>query len=123
MKLPTLLFIIVFAPIPAFAQQTTTYQVCTTYKENYVPGGYDRYGNYQQGYVDTQSYQSPCGGSRSYGRSYSSPEQSYRPCASTGVGAIVGAGVAGAISKPDAMPWSIPLGILGGAIVGDSFCE
>lgn len=120
MKKLSFLLICLLIPTPVLAQQTTTYQVCTTYKEKYIPGGYDRYGNYQQGYVDTQSYQRPCGGSTSYGRS---SERSYQSCAATGVGAIVGAGVAGAISKSDAMPWSIPLGILGGAIVGDAFCE
>jgi len=120
MKKLSFLLICLLIPTPVLAQQTSTYQVCTKNKEKYIPGGYDRYGNYQQGYVDTQSYQKPCGGSTSYGRS---SERSYQPCAATGVGAIVGAGVAGAISKSDAMPWSIPLGILGGAIVGDAFCE
>jgi len=125
MKKLSLFLICLLLPTPVFAQQTTTYQICTTYNETYIPGGYDRYGNYRQGYVDVQSYQNQCGGGgATYNNSYSSPyRRSNQICTSTGVGAVVGAGVAGAISEPDAMGWSIPLGILGGAILGSAFCE
>ena len=42
------------------AQQVNQYGVCTQYQEVYVPGGYDQYGNYYQGGVQTQSYNVPC---------------------------------------------------------------
>jgi hypothetical protein len=123
MKLAALLSLALFVPTPTFAQQTTNYQTCTVYQETYIPGGYDRYGNYQQGYVNTQSYPNKCGGGVSSGNYYSEPRQSVQTCAATGAMAVVGAGIAGAISKPSEMSWSIPLGILSGGILGTAFCN
>lgn len=57
------LFIIsalLFAPMPAMAQQVNTFGVCTQYREVYQPGYYNSYGNYVQGGVYTQSYNVPC---------------------------------------------------------------
>lgn len=34
------------------------------------------------------------------------------------LGGIAGGGIAAGLSKSDAMPWSIPLGVVGGALVG-----
>lgn len=34
------------------------------------------------------------------------------------LGGIAGGGIAAGLSKGDAMPWSIPLGVVGGALVG-----
>jgi hypothetical protein len=60
MKQLILLLPLVFLPTPVIAQQVNQYGVCTQYQEVYVPGGYDQYGNYYQGGVQTQSYNVPC---------------------------------------------------------------
>ena len=49
------------APVAVKAQQTNIYQVCRTYQENYSPGYYDQYGNYVQGGVNTQAYNTKIG--------------------------------------------------------------
>jgi hypothetical protein len=56
----SLLVIGVLAPITVSAQQVNTYGVCRQYQEVYTPGGYDQYGNYFPGGVNTQSYNVPC---------------------------------------------------------------
>jgi hypothetical protein len=60
MKQLILLLPLVFLPTPTQAQQVNQFGVCTQYQEVYVPGGYDQYGNYYQGGVQTQSYNVPC---------------------------------------------------------------
>jgi hypothetical protein len=58
--LSMLLLPLTLAPIPVQAQQVNQFGVCTQYQEVYIPGGYDQYGNYYQGGVQTQSYNVPC---------------------------------------------------------------
>jgi hypothetical protein len=60
MKHFLLLLPLTFASVPVQAQQVNQYGVCTQYQEVYVPGGYDQYGNYYPGGVQTQSYNVPC---------------------------------------------------------------
>ena len=60
MKKLLLLLPLVFLPAPAIAQQVNSFGVCTQYQEVYVRGGYDQYGNYYPGGVQTQSYNVPC---------------------------------------------------------------
>ena len=60
MKQLILLLPLAFLPMPVMAQQVNQFGVCTQYQEVYVPGGYDQYGNYYQGGVQTQSYNVPC---------------------------------------------------------------
>jgi hypothetical protein len=60
MKKLLLLLPLVFLPTPVMAQQVNQFGVCTQYQEVYVPGGYDQYGNYYPGGVQTQSYNVPC---------------------------------------------------------------
>ena len=121
-----LLASLIAAPIPAFAQQTNIYSVCTNYQENYTPGYYDQYGNYVQGNVNTQRYNVQCGTGIYYrpngGTVYQSPvaapvAQPRRYCstARTTLGGLLGGGIAAAVSKKDAWSWAIPLGaVLGG---------
>jgi len=133
-----LLIPLLFAPIfsvPAKAQQTNIYQVCTTYQENYAPGYYDRYGNYVQGNVNTQSYNTQCGTGTYYrpnngGAVYATPvttpvaQPYYRRCAAAPLGAILGGLGAYAVTK--SVPnrwWSIPLGVVTGSIVGNAACN
>ena len=111
-----LLASLVASPIPAFAQQTNIYSVCTNYQENYTPGHYDQYGNYVRGNVNTEQYNVPCGNGTYYrpnrGAVYQEPVSPVRKCtpARTTLGGLIGGGVAAAVSKKDSYGWSIPLG-------------
>jgi hypothetical protein len=123
--------------VPVKAQQTNIYQVCTTYAENYAPGYYDQYGNYRQGNVSTQSYNTQCGTGTYYRPNnavsasyYASPvsqpvQQPYRrSCAAAPVGAILGGlGAYSATKRVANRWWSIPLGVVGGGIVGNALCN
>lgn len=70
MKQLILFLPLAFLPAPVMSQQVNQFGVCTQYQEVYVPGGYDQYGNYYQGGVQTQSYNVPCNqyNNRYYGR-------------------------------------------------------
>ena len=135
MKLPALLSLALFAPMPVFAQQTNIYQVCTTYQENYAPGSYDQYGNYRQGNVSTQAYNTQCGTGTYYrpntGGIYNPAPvvapvaQPYRrSCAAAPIGAIIGGfGAYKATSSVSNRWWSVPLGVVTGGIVGKALCN
>lgn len=115
-------------PAPIQAQQVNTYGVCTQYQEVYVPGGYDRYGNYYQGGVQTQSYNVPCnqvaGGSWNqnqgyYGNSGYYGRRTNPNCNPTRTlfGAVLGGAVgrAAAMNYPKNYGWATALGAsLGG---------
>ena len=122
--------------IPVQAQQTNIYSVCTNYQENYAPGYYDRYGNYVQGNVNTQSYNVQCGTGTYYrpngGNVYQSPVvtpvaqpgygRGYCSPARTTLGGLLGGGIAAAVSKKDAWSWSIPLGAVLGTGAANAGC-
>ena len=123
--------------VPVKAQQTNIYQVCTTYAENYAPGYYDQYGNYRQGNVSTQSYNTQCGTGTYYRPNnavsapyYASPvsqpvAQPYRrSCAAAPIGAILGGyGAYRATSRVSNRWWAVPLGAVAGGIVGNALCN
>jgi hypothetical protein len=123
-----LFFPLVFSLLatPVEAQQVNEYQTCTKYREIYNPGYYDRYGNYVQGNVSTQSYQVPCGNGpinyQSRGTAYyGSPNYRPRYCDPTQatLGALLGGGVGAALSRGDGRYWAVPVGAaVGGAIFG-----
>lgn len=93
---------LLFAPVPVMAQQVNQFGVCTQYQEVYVPGGYDQYGNYYQGGVQTQSYNVPC--NQVAGNNWN-PNQYY------------GRGYVGRATNPNCNPARTALGaVLGGAI-------
>jgi len=131
-----LLASLILAPIPTFAQQTNIYSVCTNYQENYIPGYYDRYGNYVQGNVNTQSYNVQCGTGTYYrpngGTVYQSPvaapiaqpgyRRGYCSPARTTLGGLLGGGIAAAVSKKNAWSWSIPLGAVLGTGAANATC-
>lgn len=131
-----LLASLIASPIPALAQQTNIYSVCTNYQENYSPGYYDQYGNYIQGNVNTQRYNTQCGtgtyyrpnggnvyqspvnapvAQPSYGRGYCSP-------ARTTLGGLLGGGIAAAVSKRNAYGWAVPLGAVLGTGLANATC-
>lgn len=98
-----LLLPLAFLPTPVIAQQVNQFGVCTQYQEVYVPGGYDQYGNYVAGGVQTQSYNVPCnqvsGGSWNQSNQYNN------------------SGYVGRATNPNCNPVRTALGaVLGGAI-------
>ena len=110
MKLRALLLAgLISIPTSAFAQQTNTYQVCRQYKENYNPGFYNSNGNYVQGGIQTLELTVNCQTGEVYSsKVYSGSNGGYvaqppvnyyrrRNCNPT-AGALLGAGIAGAIS-------------------------
>ena len=127
-----LVFAVASVTIPVKAQQTNIYSVCTNYQENYAPGYYDRYGNYIQGNVNTQTYNVPCGTGTYYrpngGVVYQSPVAApvatgrYCSPARTTLGGLVGGGIAAAVSKKNAWSWAIPLGAVLGTGVASAGC-
>lgn len=129
-------FAVASLSVPVQAQQTNIYSVCTNYQENYSPGYYDRYGNYVQGNVNTQSYNVQCGTGTYYrpngGNVYQSPVaapvaqpgygRGYCSPARTTLGGLLGGGVAAAVSKKDAWSWAIPLGAVLGTGAANATC-
>ena len=121
------------APVAVKAQQTNVYQVCRTYQENYTPGYYDQYGNYVQGGVNTQAYNTNCqnqtyyhpnNGGAYYTTPVTQPVAQPRSCGAAPLGAILGG--LGAYAVTRSVPnrwWSIPLGVVTGGIVGGAVCN
>lgn len=128
---------------PAFSQQVVELNECVRVREVFVPGTYDRYGNYIQGYVKSERFRVPCAATVAnpvvvnpvVRREYY--EEEYRPyvreraarqvrrnqiyCDPTKstLGGVLGGGIAAGVSKKDAYKWSVPLGaFLGGAAFG-----
>ena len=102
----SLLVIGSIAPITVSAQQVNTYQICHTYRENYVPGYYDNNGSYIQGGVYTIKSSVNCQTGEVYSsQTYSGGQVVYQPqvqqrqriCNPT-AGALMGAGLASALS-------------------------
>ena len=112
MKKLILLLSLTLISVPAQSQQVTEFDECTRSREVYVPGYYDRYGNYQQGYVNVERYNVSCGRTTSSPRSYCDPTK-------TILGSILGGGIAASMSRGDGYRWSVPVGaFIGGASFG-----
>jgi hypothetical protein len=126
-------FTLLSVPVSVHAQQTNIYQVCRTYQENYAPGYYDQYGNYVQGNVDTQAYNTQCGtgtyyhpnnGGAYYATPVVQPIAQPRTCAAAPLGAILGG--FGAYRLTNSVPnrwWSVPLGVVTGGLIGGAVCN
>ena len=91
----TLLLPLAFVPTSVEAQQINSFGVCTQYQEVYVPGGYDQYGNYYPGGVQTQSYNVPC--NQVSGGSWNGNQGYYQRRCNPVAGAAIGAGLAEAL--------------------------
>jgi len=119
-------------PTASLAQQRVyTESYCYENTEEYVPGYYNRYGQYVGGYVKSDRRRVPCG----Y-QSYQSQPQYHRPqyhqqqvqprrctAARTTLGGLLGGGTAAALSKRDAYGWSIPLGAILGMGISQAGCD
>jgi hypothetical protein len=133
MKKLLLLLPLTFLPVPVQAQQTNIYQVCRTYQENYAPGYYDQYGNYVQGNVNTNAYNTQCGtgtyyrpnnGGAVYATPVVQPVAQPQTCAAAPLGAILGG--LGAYAATNDVPnrwWTVPLGVVTGGIIGNAVCN
>ena len=112
MKQLILLLSLIMISVPAQSQQVTEFDECARSREVYVPGYYDRYGNYQQGYVNVERYNVSCGHRPTPSRSYCDPTR-------TILGGILGGGIAASMSRGDGYKWSVPVGaFIGGASFG-----
>ena len=100
------------------------------YKEEYIPGN-----SISPGYVKSyrEKVSIPCHSDRNASNHYHQrhePQTSYvkykpvQKCTgSTTLGGLIGGGIAASLSKSDAYAWSIPLGAVLGAGIGDSQCK
>lgn len=135
MKFIAALALIGMTSTPAFAghvirgQKNVHYEEkCYKNVERYIPGYYDDFGNWKVGRVKTTRKRVPCF------RSYRRPkpyihEHHHHPdvgghvddnsCIEGSIlGGIAGAGAGAALSRGDGRWWAIPLGIVGGSMVG-----
>lgn len=118
----SILLATLFLPIPVFAQQVSVYDVCTRYREVYVPGYYDSYGNYVSGRVNTESYRVSCSG-RVVEQSTAYPTP-VRRCYAAPLGTIAGGFAAyKATSSVPNRWWSVPLGAVTGGLIGSAICR
>jgi len=74
MKKLLLLLPLLFTSTPVIAQQVNYTQICTQYREVYIPGGYDYYGYFYPGKVSSERYVVPCNGNVV---NYVQPQQQY----------------------------------------------
>lgn len=123
-----LLSTLLLAPLPAFADYRRVYQESYCYEnvEEYVPGYYNRYGQYVGGHVKTDRRRVPCGYTSyqpQYAPRYNEPVYPRCNPARTTIGGLLGGGIAAALSKQDAYGWSIPLGAVLGLGAAQATCE
>jgi len=118
-----LLSTLLLAPLPAFADYRRVYQESYCYEnvEEYVPGYYNRYGQYVGGYVKTDRRRVPCSPT-TYAPRYNEPVYPRCNPARTTIGGLLGGGIAAALSKQDAYGWSIPLGAVLGLGAAQATC-
>ena len=141
MKLPAVLLSMLFLSTPAFAdgpsyrrfghKQTHFEEYCYKNVERYVPGYYNEFGQYVGGYVKNKRKRISCG--RRHFMPQTSPnsfpryEDEYpntgnvdnNSCIEGSIlGGILGGGAGAAASRGNGRLWAIPLGIVGGAMVG-----
>ena len=114
---------------PRFRGRTNTYheEFCYRYKEQYVPGYYNKHGRYVGGYVKSKKQRVPCWSINrpSYPDRYEDPAPNVgggvddNSCVEGAVlGGILGGGAGAAASRGDGRWWAIPLGIVGGSMLG-----
>ncbi len=115
-------------PRPYFRGRTNTYheEFCYKYVEEYVPGYYNKHGRYVGGFVRNEKKKVPCWNINrpSYPRRYEDPAPNVggiddNSCVEGAVlGGIRGGGAGAAASCGDGRWWAIPLGVVGGSMLG-----
>ena len=113
---------------PRFRGRTNTYheEFCYKYVEEYVPGYYNKHGRYVGGFVKSEKKKVPCWNTNqpSYPRRYEDPAPNVggiddNSCVEGAVlGGILGGGAGAAASRGDGRWWAIPLGVVGGSMLG-----
>jgi len=123
MKLQALLLsALMIAPLPVFAGHRRVYEESYCYRntEQYVPGYYNEFGQYVGGYVKTNRKRVPCGyhSHRQYVPQNQHQIDNNSCIEGSVLGGIAGGGLGAALSRGDGRWWAIPLGIVGGSMVG-----
>jgi hypothetical protein len=117
-----LLSALMIAPLPAFAGHRRVYEESYCYRntEQYVPGYYNEFGQYVGGYVKTNRKRVPCGyhSHRQYVPQNQHQTDDNSCIEGSILGGIAGGGLGAALSRGDGRWWAIPLGIVGGSMVG-----
>jgi hypothetical protein len=120
--LPVLLAATMVAPVQARESQAGFSNQCfrEVYREEYIPGTMGNPGRVRSW---TEQEEVPCRGERPV--TMPAPEPSYRPSADDNsciegavIGGIAGGGVGAALSRNEGNLIGIPLGIVGGALLG-----
>ena len=115
---------------PIFRGQKNTYHESFCYKntEEYIPGYYNKYGQYVGGYVKYRTKKVRC--RDRYVPNYAPHPRHEEQHPNMGsednnsciegsiLGGIAGGGLGAALSRNEGRLWAIPLGIVGGAIAG-----
>lgn len=123
MKLKALLLsALLFAPMPALADHKRVFREEYCYKnvERYIPGRYTDSGRYVRGRVKVDRKRVPCRRIKPHTHHHHhSSNVDENSCIEGAVlGGIGGAGLGAALSRGDGRLWAIPLGIVGGSMVG-----
>ena len=131
--------LLLFSALPADAKpgrlqrihrQTHYEEYCHENVEEYIPGYYNKHGQYVGGYVKNRRERVRCG--RHYmpqtsPNSFPRYEDEYPNTGNVDnnsciegsiIGGILGGGAGAAASRGDGRWWAIPLGIVGGSMVG-----
>tara|TARA_B100000886_G_scaffold318415_1_gene258411 strand:- start:236 stop:676 length:441 start_codon:yes stop_codon:yes gene_type:complete len=99
------------------------------YKEEYIPGN-SMFPGYVKSYREKVSI--PCNNRNAFNHYHHKNESQtsyvkYKPApkcsGSTTLGGLIGGGIAASLSKSDAYGWSIPLGAVLGAGIGNAECK
>ena len=117
-----------FAGGPRFRHRQTHYEEsCYKYVEEYVPGYWNKHQRWVGGFVRSEKKKVPCWSINrpSYPDRYEDPAPNVRggvddnSCVEGAVlGGILGGGAGAAASRGDGRWWAIPLGIVGGSMLG-----
>jgi len=117
-----LLSALMIAPLPVFAGHRRVYEESYCYRntEQYVPGYYNEFGQYVGGYVKTNRKRVPCGyhSHRQYVPQNQHQTDNNSCIEGSILGGIAGGGLGAVLSRGDGRWWAIPLGIVGGSMVG-----
>ena len=113
---------LIFTPVSALADGSVrVYEESHCYRniEEYVPGYYNKHGQYVGGYVKHNREKVPCSGHHTHAIPQKAHQEDRNSCIEGSIlGGILGGGAGAALSRGDGRWWAIPLGVVGGSMVG-----